>query len=309
MSRKSTIVVVFCVACLTVVLFFWRYQPAHEVRESMTNLKTHDGQIRAQSPRKMILQAINVPIEFWGLAVDESDQPVAGVSIRYSTMEGGHLDWKTYQNMGQLTSGVDGTFYIRTGDAWVLEIDSMEKTGYRFAKGKTAFTYSGDNQRFTPNKDKPEKFILVKDQGPPRLSRYNKYLSLPWNGTPVRLSVATGSPDTQGELVIAVNRTPGSEPGFYSWSCRIEVLNGGIQVRRGYSEAIAPSDGYLKFIEKPEGSKIFDRRGQFWAKSSEGVFALIELFLNEEDQPGNQLSGIQAQVSQEPGNRIFISKE
>lgn len=266
-----------------------------------------EDNIYRQHPERLIEDS-NVAIEFWGRSVDENDHPVAEVVVKYSTAEAGHLDWKSHESKGQTISDKDGSLHIKAGRGWVFSIDAVEKTGYKYIKGISEYIYTGNNELFIPDKNMPQKLVLVEEKNVQALSHYYKNLPLSWDGKLVHVNLTTGNLDPDGDMQITVSRELIEKPRLYTWSCRIEIKNGGIQLKKDFAPNIAPVDGYRDSIEKSVESKLFGDMPVFWVKTSQGRFACLELFLNRLDQPDNELSSIQAWLNPEPGNRILEDK-
>ena len=258
-------------------------------------------------PERLIEEG-NVAIEFWGRTVDENDQPVAGVVVKYSAAETGHLDWKSHERKGQIISDIDGSLHIMAGRAWVFSIDAVEKDGHKYIKGKSDYIYTGDNDLFIPDKNKPQRLVLVREDKMQTLLRYHKSLKLPWDGQSVHINLDTGEPDPQGNMIITMNRVLIQNPRLYKWGGRIEMRTGGIQFKKDFAPDVAPVAGYHDRIEAPEGSGTFAGLPVFWIKTVDDKYARVELFFDEDDKPRQELSSIQSWLNPEAGNRILTDK-
>ncbi len=86
------------------------------------------------------------------------------------------------------------------------------------------------------------------------------------------------------------------------------MKTGGIQIKKDFTPNVAPSAGYQASIESPDDSRIFSGFPVFWIKTQNNKYAMVRLLFDEDDQPGNELSSIEAWLNPEPGNRILEDK-
>jgi hypothetical protein len=124
----------------------------------------------------------------------------------------------------------------------------------------------------------------------------------------VHINVDTGNPDPQGDMIITMNRELIQKPRLCKWGGRIVMKTGGIQIKKDFTPNVAPSAGYQASIESPDDSRIFSGFPVFWIKTQNNKYAMVRLLFDEDDQPGNELSSIEAWLNPEPGNRILEDK-
>lgn len=218
--------------------------------------QTSPSQKRNWDSRRIFETLNHNPIEFYGRALDQFGEPVAGAEVR------GNLIYNTGSRAGEkptkTITNAQGYFQFGGLEGQSLSID-FKKTGYEFSFGSqnTLFWYSyfeADHKRHIPDPKNPVIFVLWKEQGAEPLVHYDIDRDVPADGTPVGINLETGrigGPDT--DLVVTISRTPlrmrFGQMGF-SWSATVEVVGGGL-IRAGQRDYynLAPEAGYVSRFE------------------------------------------------------------
>lgn len=221
---------------------------SHE--ERATKRRGDQEKQRAKIVDQAIMQ-INVPIYFWGKVVDQDGTPLEGVSIRYRVSQP-RVMWDSKTVIRHTTTDSKGAFYIKDkGDGFSFE--AFEKAGYINMKGqRTAFTYSNSSERYTPDKSAPKVYTLIQEGQLPGLIRADGWTTLNWDGRPVHYNLRTGKFGISGEIKITALRGKIKGEGRqarYDWSCRIEVIDGGIIEAAQDRVYLAPTDGYKQLLD------------------------------------------------------------
>ncbi len=204
-----------------------------------------------------------MPIEFYGLVVDENETPVPGAIVK--------LQWNDLSQTGtsyaEALSGADGRFSLENVTGKVLEV-RVSKEGYETLDYVKAFEYAAffDKHFHTPDRDAPVIFRLRKKMdAEPLIVRQTLY-GFKVDGTPHSIDLRTGTKrvgaDGVGDLIIRVNR-PEKPDGQFDWSLSITGVGdaGLIEVEEG-SMAEAPEDGY-----NPNVEYHFEATDPYWRSS------------------------------------------
>lgn len=259
--------------------------------------------LQKEERAKTIFQAIegtNVPISFWGKAVDQDERPIDGVKVSYSysTEHGNMLGvaWGEQRiHKGETTTGAAGTFSIAGMKGHALTIEALTKEGYQYtARGAKSYNYHGSTAagKFTPDATNPVLFVMVnKTTAEPLVTHggtFGKTMRLPGNGTPVRWNVWQGQADANGELQVTLKREPAvlarvGQP--VTWSAKVEVIGGGIiEAQPGEPIYRAPEEGYAPAVDYPKAEQ---KQGvparSFYIRTADGKYGRVELDLYADD--------------------------
>ena len=206
------------------------------------------------------------PIEFYGRAVDQFGEPVAGAEVRGTVLvntgtHGGEMEVQT-------TTNAQGSFEFHGLKGQDLGI-GIAKEGYEYHPRNTSFSYSyfeADQKRHIPDPKNPVVFPLWEKQGAERLIHYSTGMDIPADGSPVRIDLATGKVGgVQADFVITLKRTPLEMPSVttgYAWIASIEVVGGGM-IRAGERDYynVAPETGYVSRFEYTQNEVEFAKLG------------------------------------------------
>ncbi len=246
------------------------------------------------------LRSLNqVPIEYYGIVVDEAGVPLHGTTVNWSVANG----LGPSHRPGSTVSDSQGRFSIKGVRGKGLSA-IPERTGYRFVatNGGAIYSYLWPKaERHVPDPQKPVVLTMHKWKGGEPLVRieYKTFRIWPTN-TEIRLDLVRGMMVSElGDLILRIPRPPemASTNQGVRWAVELASEGGGIQLmddmlmRAAYE---APADGYQQSIhlEKlpndPQGTESMTRGAAL--RSREGmVYTKLGFtvgFRKEPDQPG-----------------------
>ena len=272
----------------------------------------------AQEKRQEKVQSIvkwrNVPINYYGKVVDQDEQPISGVRVRYSIQSLYALPLLpgAKSEYFDVVTDASGFFVIEGHKGSALGIDSLTKEGYKYsAKAGRAALYSGNGDRdYKPDATNPEIFTMVKKGAADPLVYYKVHLSVPCDGTPVRIDTMSGKVESAGDCQITLKREPYNiifgGPRF-SWSVKMELIGGGLVELMGMGTYRAPQEGYER--EFVYGQAADDPkwggglRKVFYIKTREGRYGRFNIDLDADYQPPPARAGLEVYLNPTPGLR------
>ncbi len=265
---------------------------------------------------KMLLEADNVPIQFYGRMVDQDGNPLAGVNITYGITKAPVALWTNnlYEN-GNCLSGPDGVFVINA-DGKGLAIGKMGKSGYRIpANGMREFSYGpsvSPSSRHHPDPSRPVELLLVRADLPKAESiPIQERLSFAWNVSPIALPLVP----KVGTLTLVPTRSipapGGTTRSGFDWSVELRCAGFGLIPRpHGDNTArAAPESGYQSVIRY--GSLGNSNPWQsfpkttFFFKTTTGMYGEMELILYVDRADNRPANGtIHAWLNQSGGRNV-----
>jgi hypothetical protein len=202
-----------------------------------------------------LAQKSNVPIEFFGLVVDQDGRPIPGVKVTMSirtTKEPmpGVLNDVFEQSV--VISDMQGRFALTNAKGALLSVTALEKDGYEASAkslNRAHYWYWIDPSAvFHPDAAKPEVFHMWRKAGAERLIRKGISPGLRTDGAPTTLDLLNGTTtDSGGDLRVTLVRNPQQirwGQTHYEWAVTIEALDGGIIESSDEQMYRAPADGY-----------------------------------------------------------------
>lgn len=221
------------------------------------------------------------PVEFYGRAIDQFGEPVAGAEVRGTLLV--NTGTSGGQKKAQTTTDAQGYFQFTELTGQDLGI-GISKEGYEYRRKSTSFSYSyfeADHKRHIPDPKNPVIFILWKKQGAEKLIHYERGWEwrFPVNAGPVRINLETGKlGGPEADLIVTVSRNPLRMPfgarGF-AWQATVEVVSGGL-LRAGERDYynLAPESGYQPIFEhKQESQNAMDSSVKWtWSRDIEDTF-------------------------------------
>lgn len=310
MKRKS---ILTAILALGVVALIWLAWPISKIlkpnssglapnRASMNSSDIHLApQQRPQDPTlsrdetvDQLLSMGNVPVEFWGLVIDQDGRSIPNAVIAYRVHRSGRREPSGFvgddSRKGQVASGTDGGFSIAGIRGVTLSIEGIEKTGYRMAgRQQVDFAYHGAPDLFSPSPRLPQVFVLIHTDAMPSLVRYSQKYSLPWDGQTMRYDIQSGRPSPTGELTIVASRGQPVQKGRFDWNFAISVVGGGIIEADKGKALIAPDSGYatswncgFKAMSNPWR---FGLKSRLFIKTPKGEFGLLNLQIYADAKP------------------------
>jgi hypothetical protein len=284
--------------------------------------------------RRMFVTLNHNPVQFFGRALDQFGESVAGAEVRGTLLI--NTGTSGGQQKAQTTTDGQGYFQFTGLKGQDLGI-GISKEGYEYRRKTTSFSYTyfeADHKRHIPDPKNPVVFILWKKQGAEALVHYDRTWRFPVNSGPVRIDLVTGRIGGQdADLVVTVSRTPLQMPygarGF-AWSAIVEVEGGGL-IRAGQRDYynLAPESGYVpRFEHVQEAQDVRDAQEErmkwtwresvsddFFVSSRNGKnFARVRFYIrpNSDRKEGDNESAVEAEVWLNPNgsrNLEFDSKK
>ena len=202
------------------------------------------------------VEAMNVPVVFFGRVVDQDKAPLAGVKVRASVRSwhviatpDGDATFARYEAI----SGSDGSFQINGGRGNALTIEALEKDGYEpESKALLGFGYTTSDP-LRPDPNNPVVFRMWKADTKAQLITGNKRFSLVPDGRTYMIDLLTGaiseSATAEGDLRVSIRRPEKAAWGQrYDWTLDVQVINGGLVEETDGSSGMfrAPEEGYAR---------------------------------------------------------------
>lgn len=198
------------------------------------------------------LRAQNVPINFWGKVVDQSNAPLADVEVKVNVRE-----WKGIVsdqpsiafNKHSLRTDSKGSFQIlgETGD--VLTVESLRKEGYAESPRMVRGYGYNISTNITPNPANPIVFRMWQKGEKAKLAKAQVSYKLVPDGRSYTIDLLNkrqveGNAEP-GDLRVSITRPKNGDPKMkYDWRFSLDVVGGGVQETDDEFLFLAPENGY-----------------------------------------------------------------
>ncbi len=245
----------------------------------------------------------NIPIDFWGLVLDQDGKPLEGVYIMASVRQWIPVFPASAGSRfvtNRTTTDSRGHFDLGGVRGDVLTLHELAKEGYELARSKIGFGYS-TSEEYRSNRDKPEIYRMYKLRGAEPTVSWDSYQprSVPADGTPVFLNLVTGEfgnePVPSTDLCIAVRRTPENlnapPQGPSHWAVNIRVKRGGVLQTEDLFAYWAPETGYVAELDavpvRNVPGDMWSAKLKFYLKVRERLHARLEMhcYLDDSGRP------------------------
>jgi hypothetical protein len=190
------------------------------------------------------------PIEFYGMVVDESNNPVVGAHISFHWMETPSDNGSRSLNA---ESDVNGLFSLRNAAGPSLTV-SVSKEGYYTSRSTPdGYHYSSGSESFHPDALNPVVFhLLKKGQGVELITSANGIrtsvaVRVPKDNTAVRVDFFQKKASVTGQLEIRQIKPPFQ--GATNWSFSLSIPDGGLVENQDEFQFEVPETGYQSTIE------------------------------------------------------------
>jgi len=240
---------------------------------------------------------LNQRLLFYGMAVDDQTNSLAGVTISGSVLV---VDGKnpSSQVPVEATSDSGGRFQFDVDYGQLIWLNASKGTNYVsppprwFRYGSAGYGPSESETISNPNFNNPVVFVLTKKMTPEQLTEFRKNFAAPNNGDPVRIDLTTGQIVSEGgDLIVSITcLEPYSETKSSPWSLSVKVVDGGLlqtddQNTRMEYLLKAPADGYTDGVDVSydQNSAPYRRQyeGWFYVKSRNGaIYAKMYFDMN-----------------------------
>jgi len=248
------------------------------------------GKVDRNFERKM-------PIEFYGMIVDQYTNPVADAAVS--------LSWAaTWDNEEKsIQSDANGRFSIKGIRGRLLNV-SVYKNGYRgAAKARQTFEYADFHEHdfHIPDSANPVVFTLWKYENPEPMFLLTKYnVVLPMDDRVVWMDIEQGAQIAEtGQVGFGLLRTnPTNWLAGYTITIHA-ATGGGVKLSVPDDELMftAPENGYQPQIriEQPPGDHFAaGKKLRFYLRTSDGKYAAVKIQVNQYNNPqsGSALESI-----------------
>lgn len=253
--------------------------------------------------------AVDTPADFWGVVMDEENNPLAGVPVRVTLFdhvidpfEYPFIGWTELKN---IRTDKQGRFKITGRRAGAVVVDVDEKGFWQEEQGYRSYYYAEElaerNERPLPTVDNPAVFRLVPKPADAITEPVSTgAIAVSLDGTPVEVSLATysrhGEAPGEGTMEISVVADEPNEEGRYGWTCRVAVPDGGVQLRTQLFIKEAPADGYEKSMEVGYSADDpnWDHREDYlvFVRDPDGLYAHFVLRVRTHNNPFVSLQGV-----------------
>ncbi len=195
----------------------------------------------------------NRPIEFYGLVIDQDDNPIPGVKVTFQIRV---MKEPSTGAIGDLfddvttTSDASGHFSLTDSKGSVLTVKALEKEGYQPSSKATNRSYrywDNETDRFKPVAGQREVFHMWKKSGAETLVRNGISSPLRYDGTPSTFNLLEKEEVDNGDIRVTLVRNPQQiirGQRNYEWTLTMESLNGGLIESSDEQMYRAPADGY-----------------------------------------------------------------
>jgi hypothetical protein len=205
---------------------------------------------------KIAVEAMNVPVVFYGKVVDQDNAPLAGVKVRVS-VRNWHINATSNVDATfpeyEAVSGNDGCFQLDGGRGDSLNIELLDKATYE-PEPKTRHTFgytTSTSDPLRPDPNNPVVFRMWKADMKAQLVTGSKRFSLVPDGRTYTIDLLAGaineSATAEGDLHISIKRPESAAWGQrYDWTLEVQVINGGVVEEMDGTSSMfrAPTDGY-----------------------------------------------------------------
>ena len=194
-----------------------------------------------------------MPINFYGKAVDQEDQPVVGAKVI--------MTWTDLSESGSTTAEIFtdglGAFALLGKEGKHLAIRDIVKEGYALSKRDSRFSFEYaaffEKNFHQPDPEHPVVFRLRKKQESQPLVVRRTLYGISVNDTPNYIDLLTGKKtvgtDPIGDLAISVTRQSTTAQRF-DWSVVFEGVDGsGFAEIKSDLNVEAPESGYVSRLE------------------------------------------------------------
>lgn len=197
-------------------------------------------------------QAYNVNINYWGQILDQDNQPLPGVTIRFRCMRAvylGGMDVTDQIVKESVVSDNRGSFALIGAKGGMLTVESLELTGYEARGTPISYKYFGSDG-FLPDIAKPIVFKMWKKRGGEALVVGEKFFGIVPDGRVYTIDLISGQKMEGnapiGDLKVKITRPPKVGPREkFDWSAEIEGFRGGLlEVIDDDFMYLAPESGY-----------------------------------------------------------------
>lgn len=229
------------------------------------------------------LRGLNVPIDFWGRAVDQDGKGVEGATVTFRLRRGDVSLGRGTEDTLEAVSDAGGRFSFIGLEGFRISLVNVEKEGYRLASRQNlSLSYTRGNAAAISSEN-PRQYVLIETVNEASLF-YAKYtLFSKWDGEPLFLDLEKGIIDAGPSDLTIVATRQSAEHNRYDWEFSVASGNGGgiALAEPGSPPTVAPVNGYqsewsIGYMHDDAGY----RGGggwDFFVKMANGNYARVQL--------------------------------
>ena len=144
------------------------------------------------------------------------------------------------------------------------------------------FWYAGANENFAPDPRNPVIFRLRKKGPGEALTHFNKSFSVPKDGTPILIDLATGDLTSESKTAFKVecwtHDNEKKEGLKFDWKCQASVPGGGLQISDDQFPFLAPEENYIAadvidMTLNPDVPWLQDVKRSYYIRTGDGKYA------------------------------------
>lgn len=241
----------------------------------------------SSSPAQMRVPE-NIPITFYGKAIDQDGNPVVEATVNVSVVIS-HMDEnRTESKAITLHTDENGKFVLTGVTGFGINI-FIQKKGYELSsKAQQNYTF-GFNPDYHPSLSHPYVFQMWKEQGKEALVGASWHGKISCDGTTNRFNLSSGKRSAAGELVIILTRQPLNLPPAntkpFTYNVHIGIIGGGIQIAEDEFAYLAPATNYSSMVafEQNASDPNWDRKTpiptEYYLRTADGHYGTLYLEL------------------------------
>lgn len=271
------------------------FQDAHNIAPKTQSIRSDitplpeggnlSGKTRQEKQRQVIdgvIASLNMPIEFYGVVIDQNNNPVPEAEVHYSALDKFDAPGSAYQGR----SDASGVFSIKGVRGAVLNVGVRKKGYYPIGEKSTGmFAYgigADEVRRKPPTQNAPAIFVLHKIGQTESLVHFDQYYKISRTGEPVEVNLETGKLTDRGDLRVQAwtDDLHSGKKVRYDWKCLLSVPGGGLLERVNEFAFEAPVGGYNESVEiaMQHNTARWSPQGQwsYFVKLADGRYARVE---------------------------------
>jgi hypothetical protein len=283
---------------------------------------------------RQISNSSNRPLEFYGICLDQDDNPVADVQVTMGIRRNEKM-WplgiRDVFKDPTLVTGRDGRFILRGETGAMLRVKSTNKSGYEASQkslNRSFWYWSDPRTVHHPDEQHPVVYRLWKQAGAERLIDKGCHGPIPWDNTPTEFDLIEGrSVAVGGDWRVRLLRNPVTiryGQTHFEWTVTIEALNGGLIQSDAEQMYYAPAIGYQptlvvhmpaddsRWTDQKDIEVYFKIRGTLFGRATvkmmvgsdrpQGTPFSIKAFINPSGSQNLEYDSLQAVAGWKPPN-------
>jgi hypothetical protein len=223
----------------------------------------------------------NVPVRFYGKAVDQYGNPVVDAKVTFDFVISHIAEYSTESKPMTLETDKDGRFELTGVTGYAIDKLSIIKQGYQLSKKAPNGCTFGFRPDYNADSNNPTIFRMWKLFGKEPLIGSSWHGKISEDSTTNTFDLLTGRPKEDGNLEISCLRPPSLAPdnGRFSLRFVVSIPGGGIQPTSDEFTYLAPESGYLpSFIFREDADAAVwhsEVKQEFYIKTGDGHYGRL----------------------------------